>query len=183
MRTAAFLLKCSIGLSAYCVFTGCAVQYAPGQEPARLRLSESDFYEPCPRGTVEKNNECITIYDSAGYDVDGYNREGRDAKGNRYEVLVIFKTTVFIKNLKVDGFTVDWPTGTVRKWVASGAFQYDVPESYCRYKKVPVGTELIVEYTTYAMNGFGHHRNESNKRRRIPIVYKTGVSSQFVSLK
>ena len=113
-------------------------------------------------------------FNAEGYDRNGFDENGKDKEGNYKSVRLEFYSLNFIKDLKVDGFTVEWPTREESDYIAGSVVSYDVPTRSSESIDVNVETELIVEYTTFAMNGFGQHRNESSKKIKVKLPYKIG---------
>jgi hypothetical protein len=114
-------------------------------------------------------------FNSDGFDRDGYNSSGLNKQGEYKTVKLSFSSNVFIKNLKVDGFTVEWPTFEAKDFIGDSMVYYDVPSPNSSHTEVSVETEIIVEYTTFAMNGFGQHRNESSKKIKFKLPYTRGT--------
>jgi len=124
----------------------------------------------------------INGVDSSGFDVDGFDIKGRNRKGEPKKVTVIFTSEYYIKDLKVEGFTVDWPTETREEFIVDRRYSITRPLPQSTPSEQPVETDLVVEYVNYAMNGFGHHRNESSKKRKVRVDYKRGTTRYFIPL-
>ncbi len=72
---------------------------------------------------------------------------------------VELKTNNFVKNVMIDGFSVKF---------------YDNLGCSADYKikdlEKDETREIIIEYTKYSKNGFGHHLNEENKKIKVEVA-------------
>lgn len=118
-----------------------------------------------------------TGFDRGGYDIKGINRSGIPKK-----VFVVFTSEYFIKDLKIDGFTVDWPTATTDEFIVDRLYSITRPLPKSNPTELAVETDIVVEYVNFAMNGFGRHSNESFKKRKIRIKYLRGTNTYVVPL-
>jgi len=66
---------------------------------------------------------------------------------------VILKSDYFVKNIKINGFSVEW-------------HEYSGSSEII---KVEAGTHTL-EYTTYSVNGFGHHLNERTFKKKVEVT-------------
>lgn len=105
----------------------------------------------------------LSIFASCGKSEKSSSSTSKTTTIRKERRAVKFESNRFIKNLKIDGYTLHWYENL----------------GYSDSKHFDVG-DYRVEYTTFSKNGFGHHLNEEQKVINVKVT--EGYGNQTINL-